>query len=118
MNMKPVRFINEPVEARFDPPPLLEKMPGCPNSFLWRGSVFQVVELVSEWHDYHRRGRSSRNMKPEHAAVAEHRGSWGVGLDYYRVRTDSGRFFDLCFDRAPKGSDHRKGSWFLEKEVE
>jgi hypothetical protein len=105
------------VEVAFDRPPLLEKMPGCPSSFSWRGAVFQVVELLSEWHDYHRRGKSARNMKPEHAAVAEHRGSWGVGQDYYRVLTDSGRIFDLYYDRAPKGSDQRKGAWFLDKEL-
>jgi len=59
----------------------------------------------------------SRNMRPEHAATAERRGSWGVGQDYYRVRTEDGRIFDLYYDRAPKDAGRRKGAWFLEKEL-
>lgn len=58
---------------------------------------------------------------PQHAAQArfgrERRGSWGVGQDYYRVRTSVGRFFDLYYDRAPKDADQRKGGWFLDKEL-
>lgn len=57
------------------------------------------------------------NMRPEHAAVASRRGSWGVGRFYYRVRTDTGRVFDLYYDRAPKSADDRKGAWFLYREM-
>jgi len=57
------------------------------------------------------------NMTTEHAAVAARRGSWGVGRDYYRVRTAGGRVFDLYYDRAPKGSDDRGGGWFLFREM-
>jgi hypothetical protein len=57
------------------------------------------------------------NMRPEHAAVAERRGSWGVGRDYYRVLTDSGRIFDIYYDRAPKDAGRRKGAWFLYREL-
>ena len=56
-------------------------------------------------------------MQPAHLATAEQRGSWGVGRDYYRVHTTDQRVFDLYFDRAPKGSDQRKGAWFLFREV-
>lgn len=115
--MKPLRFIAEPVEAHFNRAPLLEKKPGCPDGFTWRGQSYRIVELLSEWHDYRRRGRMARNMRPEHAAVAANRGSWGVGQDYYRVRTDSGQVFDLYYDRAPQDASHRKGGWFLEKEL-
>jgi len=118
MELKPVRFVSEVVEVRFDQPPALEKKPGCPNGFRWRGEDFPIVELLNEWHDYQRRGRSARNMRPEHATVAAGRGSWGVGLDYYRVRTAQGRFFDLYYDRAPKSVDQRKGAWFLDRELE
>jgi hypothetical protein len=59
----------------------------------------------------------ARNMQPQHAAVAEKRGSWGVGRDYYRVRTRKGRVFELYFDRAPKDVDRRKGAWFLYREL-
>jgi len=59
----------------------------------------------------------ARNMQPQHAAVAAGRGSWGVGRDYFRVRVESGQVFDIYYDRAPKGSDARKGTWFLYREV-
>ncbi len=118
MTLKPLKFINQSVDVAFDKPPALEKKPGCPDRFTWQDEVYAVVELLSEWHDYSRRGRMARNMRPEHAETASLRGSWGVGQDYYRVRTDRGRIFDLYFDRAPKNVDDRKGAWFLDKELQ
>lgn len=112
-----IKFIAQEVSVFYDEPPALEKKPGCPDGFLWQESRFEIVEMIKEWHDYRRRGRMARNMQPAHAAVAEHRGSWGVGRDYYRVRTSEGRVFDLYFDRAPKDVDRRKGAWFLFREL-
>ena len=117
MDFKPIHFIAEPIEVRYDQPPALEKKPGCPDAFVWRGKTYNLVEEISEWHDYQRRGRMARNMQPAHATVAESRGSWGVGQDYYRVRTSDGRIFDIYFDRAPKSADDRKGSWHLYREL-
>ena len=117
MDFKPIRFIAEPIEVRYDQPPALEKKPGCPDAFVWRGKTYRLVEKISEWHDYQRRGRMARNMQPAHATVAESRGSWGVGQDYYRVRTPDDRIFDIYFDRAPKSADDRKGSWYLYREL-
>ena len=114
---KPARFIGDPIQVTFDEPPELEKKPGCPSTFTWRGETYAVVEQLSEWRDYGRRGRMEHNMKPEHAAVARRRGSWGVGRDYYRIRTDSGHIFELYYDRAPKHAQHRKGAWFLDREL-
>ncbi len=59
----------------------------------------------------------AKNMRPEHARTAERRGSWGVGRDYYRVRTETGRLFDLYYDRAPKDARRRKGAWYLFREL-
>lgn len=117
VDYQPLRFIQEPIEVSFDHPPALEKKPGCPNRFIWGEERFEIVEMLAEWHDYRRRGRMARNMRPEHAATAARRGSWGVGLDYYRVRTDCGRIFDLYYDRAPVDAGRRKGAWFLEREL-
>ena len=111
------RFIAEPIEAHFDQPPMLEKKPGCPDAFTWRGETYRIVEKLREWHDYARRGRMARNMMPQHAAVASSRGSWGVGRDFFRVRVEGGRVFEIYYDRAPKGSEARKGAWFLYREV-
>jgi len=117
MDWKQVRFIDEPVQAHFYRPPALEKKPGCPDEFAWRGTTYRIVEKLAEWHDYRRRGRMARNMQPQHAAVAEGRGSWGVGRDYFRVRVESGQVFELYYDRAPQGSDQRRGTWVLVSEL-
>ena len=114
----PIQFINEAIEPIFDNPPLLEKKPGCPDGFTWRGVDFRITALHKEWHDYQRRGRMARNMRPTHAATASMRGSWGVGQDYYRVDTDQGRLFDIYYDRAPKNVDKRKGNWFIFQELQ
>jgi hypothetical protein len=111
------RFIGEPIEVAFDRPPLLEKKPGCPDYFTWQEQRFAVLEMVAEWHDYARRGRASRNMRPAHLTIAAQRGSWGVGRDFFRVRTDAGRTFDIYFDRAPRGSDRPSSGWFLYREI-
>jgi hypothetical protein len=111
------RFIGQEIEVAFDRPPLLEKKPGCPDRFTWRDETYEIVEKLEEWHDYRRRGRMARNMQPAHLAIAEQRGSWGVGRDYFRVRTAGGRIFDIYYDRAPKDVDRRKGAWFLYREM-
>jgi len=117
MEIKPVRFIGEPILVQFDQPPVFEKKPGSPNRFVWHGETYRIIETLNEWHDYGRRGRMARNMSPEHATVASRRGSWGVGRYYYRVRVDTGQIFDLYYDRAPKNADDRKGAWFLYREM-
>ena len=118
MEFKPLHFIGEPIEVDFITSPPLEKTPPCPDRFLWRDKWYSVSKLISEWRDYTRRGRMSRNMQPQHAAVASHRGSWGVGEFYFRVITEDNRFFDLVYNRAPASSDKRKGDWILYRELE
>jgi hypothetical protein len=118
MDPKALRFIGESIEVHFDQSPTLGKKPGCPDAFVWRETRYRVVEMLSEWHDYRRRGRASRNMRPDHAALAAKRGSWGVGRDYFRVRVESGQVFELYFDRAPRDADRRQGGWFLFRELE
>ena len=117
MEAMPKRFIGEPIRVEFNEPPALEKKPDCPDRFIWREAVYSIEEVLGEWHDYQRRGRMARNMRPEHAASAERRGSLGVGQFYFRVRTGGGQIFDLYYDRAPKDADHRKGEWFLYQEL-
>ena len=116
--MKPIRFIDEPISVHFDRPPVVAKKPSCPNAFEWRETRYEIAEMLSEWHDYRRRGRMAVNMRPEHAAQAARRGSWGVGRFYFRVRVESGQIFDLYYDRAPKDVDRRKGEWILFRELE
>jgi len=110
------RLIVESITAIYEHEPALQKMPGCPNGFVWRDQEYKILRKLSEWHDYKRRGRMARNMRPTHAASAEKKGSWGVGLDYFLVETEENRLFLIYFDRSPKSLDERKGSWFVERE--
>jgi hypothetical protein len=40
-----------------------------------------------------------------------------VGRDYFRIRTGTGRVFDIYYDRSPKTASERKGMWFLFREM-
>jgi hypothetical protein len=117
MNLLPLHFVNEAITVEFDPPPALEKRPGCPQAFIWRGQRYAILETLAEWHDYRRRGAMQFNMRSEHAASAARRGSWGVGRDHYRVAAAGGRIFEIVYDRAPGNVDHRKGGWYLFQEL-
>jgi hypothetical protein len=113
----PKHFIEESIDVIFGEEPLLEKSPKCPQGFIWRERKYRISKLLAEWRDYQRKGRTSRNMKPQHAAVARSRGSWGVGIFYFRVLVETGEIFDIYYDRAPKNVDSRKGFWFLYQEL-
>jgi len=113
----PIHFYDQPIEVEYDTPPALEKSPPCPAGFIWDGATYRVIEVLSEWSDFKRRGRNARNMRPAHAALAASRGSLNVGRFYFRVRVESGQVFDLYYDRAMKSVDDRKGQWFLYREL-
>ncbi|HDQ73223.1 MAG TPA: hypothetical protein ENN19_14190 [Chloroflexi bacterium] len=117
VTLEAIRFIGQPVTVAFDRPPAYEKKPGCPDRFDWRGETYHVHELLGEWHNYERRGRMANNMRPSHAVRASRTGSWGVGRYYFRVRTDTGRIFELYYDRASTSVDDRKGAWCLYREL-
>ena len=116
--MKPIKFIGEEIEVKFDKPLTLAKKPGCPDAFIWQNEEYRVVELLSQWSDFTRRGRFARNMQPHNQRKAVRRGSLGVGRFYFRVRTKVGRIFELYYDRAPKSVDDKMGSWSLYRELE
>ncbi len=113
----PTHFIDAPITVEFDAPPIREKSPNCPDRFIWQGETYPVSEKLAEWCDFTRRGKMARNMRPAHTAVAAGRGSLGVGRFFFRVRTPAGQIFDLYYDRAPKDALHRKGGWFLYREL-
>lgn len=115
---KTIHIFCEPIEVHFAMTPMLEKKPGCPDAFIWRGRRYTITEVMSEWFDYHRRGRMARNMEPPHTTIAERRGSWGVGVFYFRVLTSIGQIFDIYYDRTPKNANLRKGKWFIYRELQ
>jgi hypothetical protein len=118
VDLRPIHFIDAPIVVRYDTAPAREKLPHCPDGFIWNGQDYRVVETLSEWTDFARRGRYARNMRPARAAVAAGRGSLNVGRFFFRVRVDTGQIFDLYYDRAMKDIDHRKGQWFVYRELE
>jgi hypothetical protein len=114
----PIHFFDEPISVSWDSPPIYEKTPPCPQRFTWNGADYPIVELLAEWSDFTRRGRAAKNMRPTHAAVASGRGSLGVGRFFFRVRVQSGRVFDLYYDREIKSTDDRKGHWVVYRELQ
>ncbi|MBE7536085.1 MAG: hypothetical protein HS124_10205 [Anaerolineales bacterium] len=131
MEFTPLHFLDHPIEVIFDTPPALEKSPTCPNGFIWEGNTYRVIEMLSAWTDFKRRGKMARNMQPEHAAVASNRGSLNVGRFYFRVKValdrlavelrddqvESTQIFDIYYDRAMKSVDDRKGQWVVYREL-
>jgi hypothetical protein len=117
MNVRSLRFIGEQIEVEFDEEPKFEKKPDCPDRLIWADQTHSVLELLAQWHDYTRRGRMAVNMRSTHLATASLRGSWGVGRFFFRVRVESGRIFDIYYDRAPGKASERKGCWYLWREM-
>jgi len=117
MDFTPLHFLDHPIAVIYDRTPAREKAPDCPNGFLWDGKIYRVLDLLSAWTDFTRRGRMARNMQPAHAALASTRGSLNVGRYYFRVKVDTGQIFDLYYDRAMKNVDDRKGQWFVYREL-
>ncbi len=115
--LQPLHFIDQSIEVVFDTPPLWEKTPDCPNGFTWQDASYRVIEMLSSWNDFSRRGRAGRNMRPAHLEAAATKGSLNVGRFFFRVKVDSGQVFELYYDRAMKDLDHRKGQWFLYREL-
>lgn len=115
--LRPLRFLDQPIQVHFKVPPAHEKSPPCPDGFVWENQTYRVIEGLSEWVDFSRKGRAARNMRPSHAEAASSRGSLNVGRFFFRVRVDSGQVFDLYYDRAMKDIDQRKGQWFIYCEI-
>jgi len=114
----PSHFYDESILVQFSTTPVLEKKPACPDGFTWREEYFSISEVLEEWADFKRRGRMARNMAPAHLASASRLGSRGVGRFHFRVKTSTGRLFELYYDRAPEDVDNQKGGWYLLSERE
>lgn len=109
-------FIDEEISVIYDSPPLHAKTPACPDAFDWQGERIQVDAQLSEWKDFSRRGRLARNMRPAHMQRALLMGSRGAGRFFFRLRTNTGRIFDIYYDRAVKGAGDQAGHWVLFRE--
>ena len=110
-------LLSRPITVEFSKPPKFIKKPTCPTSFIWQGKTFNVIECLSQWTDFSRRGRMVKNMQPQHAKVATEKGSWGVGRFYFDVLTQDNQAYRLYYDRAPKNAFDREGEWVLLAEL-
>ncbi len=110
-------YIGEIITVGFDTPLVFTKKPDCPDEFSWRGKIFSITELLSEWQDFSRKGKYSRNMKDAHLQRANIKGSLGVGRFYFQVRTDESRVFDIYYDRSIKNTLETGGFWVLFQEL-
>jgi hypothetical protein len=112
----PIRFINEVIEVHHAQPLLYAKTPTPPQAFIWQEKTFFVKEILLEWKDFDRRGKSSHNMRPSSQLKAAKRGSRGVGRFHYQVLTQDDQIFQLYFDRASWDQDTQAGEWILQAE--
>lgn len=111
--VKPISFINQEIQVEFDQPPLYSRTPIPPSRFLWQGEIWEIQEVIEEWKDYDRRGKTAHNMRPSNLVKTVKRGSRGVGRFYYRVITENERIFQIYFDRSAWDQELKKGKWFL-----
>ncbi len=90
-------FYSEPIEVQCAGEPLV------PVSFMWRDAEYRVQAILSSWQDFRFPGGAPRRKTWR---LRHHR-------NYYVVRTEDGRQFELYLDR--------KGpvlAWVLYREVE
>ncbi|KYK37609.1 MAG: hypothetical protein AYK19_06955 [Theionarchaea archaeon DG-70-1] len=72
-----MEFYSEPITVQFTVKPLLEKKPGLPAAFTWRGKSYKITKLLKEWHDYRKRGKmeefysKKRGNAPECSQIQE-----------------------------------------------
>ncbi len=90
------RFYSEPIDVVFT------SRPRQPASFVWRGREYKVAAVEAAWQDH-----GCGTLSPRHAnwRLRRHR-------NYYRVRTDDGRLYDLYLDRSGG-----KRTWMLYREL-
>ncbi len=83
------QFIDEEIEVRF------AQEPGLPTSFIWRGQEYKIVEVERAYRrlDFRRAWWQRRHR------------------DYYRVKTGTGRTFEIYLHRGPG-----KRYWMLYRE--
>ncbi len=115
-----MELYSEPISVKFRDEPLVEKKPGAPDAFIWRGKTYTIISVEREWHNYEIRGKMEKFYGQRRGNAPEmgprKRGSWGIGKDYYQVKTDSGEIFVIYYDRQPAKSN--KGQWVLLQKVE
>ena len=71
--------------------------------------------MEKEWHNYDNHGRIKKFYSQRRGNAPEmnpRKGSWGVGRDYYRVKTDTGEVFVIYYDRQLKKQKRVSGYYW------
>lgn len=94
------RFVSEPIAPEagsFDPAGIARGEPGLPKRFTWRGTAYEVQEVLTVW----------KSSTPEGGG-----GEMYLRRHWWEVRTACGAVMKLYCERQPKRSDP-KTRWFL-----
>jgi len=90
------RFIDDRIDV------VMEGTVRQPKSFVWQGRNFQVVEILHAWSDWgFSLAATRRNWR-----TRKHR-------NYYRIRTEDERIFEIYLDRGTKPG---RESWYVFQE--
>jgi len=95
-------FIGEAVEpdaATFDTKAMAAGGPGLPRRFTWRGTTYEVAEVLKTW----RETGPCTSGSPEQY-VRKH---------WFEVRAASGEVMTLYFERQARSGRERKRRWWL-----
>lgn len=92
------RFIDDRIDVE------LEGTVRRPKALVWRGARMVVAEVLHAWSDWgFSVAATQRNWR-----TRRHR-------NYFRIRTDSGRIFEIYLDRGTKPG---REAWFLFQELD
>jgi hypothetical protein len=99
------RFVGEPVEpvpGTGDAHRASRGSPGLPQRFRWRGTEYEVAEVLKTWRETGAMKGSPRG-----------RGEQYVRKHWFTVRTASGDRMTLYFERQARRARDRKRRWWL-----
>jgi hypothetical protein len=92
------RFIDDRIEVE------LEGTIRQPRAIVWRGARIKVADILHVWSDWgFSVAATQRNWR-----TRRHR-------NYYRIRTEDGRLFEIYLDRGTKPG---REAWFLFQELD
>ena len=73
--------------------------PGLPRRFTWRGTEYEVAQLLAKWKD-----TGPCKSGSDERYVRKH---------WFRLRTATGEEMKIYFERQPRSGRDRKARWWL-----
>ena len=98
----PEQFISEtisPVQGTTDTTSMVAGGPGLPRRFRWRGTEYEVAEIVDTWRELSacRHGSSEQYVRKH----------------WFRVRVTGGETMKLYFERQARSKRDSRRRWWL-----